>query len=42
MEKLSEYVKTAEAADILGVSQNTPQLWADAGRVKVHRTPTDV
>jgi excisionase family DNA binding protein len=29
--KLSEYVKVAEAAEILGVSRGTVRTWADAG-----------
>lgn len=41
MQKLSEYVKTAEAAEILGCSQNTLRAWADAGRVPVQRNPAN-
>jgi len=41
MTKLSDYVKIAEAARLLGVSQNTLRLWADAGKVKVHRNPAN-
>ena len=33
MEKLNEYVKIAEAAQMLGVSQNTLRAWADDGRI---------
>jgi len=39
MQKLSEYVMTAEAADILGVSQNTLRAWADEGRIPMYRNP---
>lgn len=31
MTKISEYVKVAEAARFLGVSQTTVRKWADAG-----------
>lgn len=41
MTKLSEYVKTAEAARILGVSQNTLRAWAEAGRIPVRRNPAN-
>lgn len=33
--KLDEYVKIAEAASLLGVSQNTLRKWADEGRIPV-------
>lgn len=39
MHKLNEYAMTAEAAEILGVSQNTLRAWADAGRVPMYRNP---
>jgi excisionase family DNA binding protein len=41
VEKLSEYVKIAEAARILGVSQNTLRAWASDGRVPVTRNPVN-
>lgn len=41
MAKLSEYVKTAKAAEILGVSQNTLRTWASAGKIPVHRNPAN-
>ena len=41
MEKLSEYVKIAEAALILGVSQNTLRAWAASGKVPVTRNPVN-
>lgn len=37
--KLSDYVLIAEAADILGVAQNTLRKWADDGKVKTRRHP---
>jgi|GEM_PF-3774264 len=33
MAKLSEYVKVAEAAEILGVSQGTLRTWAENGKI---------
>ena len=39
--KLSEYVKTAEAAEILGVAQNTIRKWAAQGKIPVHRNPAN-
>lgn len=41
MTKLSDYVMTAEAAEILGVSQNTLRKWAEAGQVRVRRNPVN-
>lgn len=41
MTKLSEYVKTAEAAEILGVSQNTLHTWAEAGKIPMRRNPAN-
>jgi excisionase family DNA binding protein len=41
MTKLNDYVKIAEAATILGVSQNTLRLWAEAGKVPVRRNPAN-
>jgi hypothetical protein len=43
MTRLNEYVKTAEAARILGVSQNTVRDWAEAGKIPMRRNPvTDI
>ena len=39
--KLSEYVKVAEAAEILGVSQGTLRNWAEAGKMPMHKNPTN-
>ena len=39
--KLSEYVKVAEAAAILGVSQGTVRSWAEAGKIPMHKNPAD-
>jgi len=41
MTKLSEYVKTAEAAEILGVAQNTVRKWAERGDIPMHRNPAN-
>jgi excisionase family DNA binding protein len=41
MTKLNEYVKTAKAARILGVSQNTLRAWAEAGKIPVRRNPAN-
>lgn len=41
MKNLSEYVKTAEAAQILGVAQNTLRKWAAQGDIPVHRNPAN-
>ena len=41
MKKLSEYVKTAEAAETLGVSQTTLRKWAETGKIPVRRNPAN-
>ena len=41
MTKLSEYVRTAEAAETLGVSQNTLRTWAESGKIAVRRNPAN-
>ncbi len=41
MNKLNEYVKIAEAARILGVSQNTLRAWAEAGKIPMRRNPAN-
>ena len=41
MVKLNEYVKIAEAADILGVSQNTLRNWTASGKLPMHRNPVN-
>jgi excisionase family DNA binding protein len=41
MKNLSEYVKTAEAAQILGVAQNTLRKWGEQGEIPVHRNPAN-
>lgn len=41
MTKLSDFLKTAEAAEILGVSQNTLRAWAKAGKIPVRRNPAN-
>lgn len=39
--KLSEYVKVAEAAEILGVSQGTLRNWSEAGKIPMHKNPAN-
>ncbi len=41
MPKLSDYMKTAEAADHLGVSQNTLRKWAERGDIPMQRNPAN-
>lgn len=41
MEKLTEYVKVAEAAEILGVAQATLRSWAADGKIPMHRNPAN-
>jgi len=41
MTKLTDYVKTAEAAEILGVAQNTLRKWAEQSRIPMHRNPAN-
>jgi len=41
MAKLNQYVKVAEAAEILGVSQGTIRAWAEAGKIPVRRNPAN-
>lgn len=40
-EKLSDYLKTAEAAEFLGVSQNTLRAWAKEGKIPVRVNPVN-
>ena len=39
--KLSEYLKTTEAAEMLGVSQNTLRTWARDGKIRMQRNPAN-
>ena len=41
MTKLKDYVKVAEAAEILGVSQGTVRAWAEAGKIPMYRNPAN-
>jgi len=41
MTKLTDHMKTAEAAEILGVAQNTLRKWAAAGAIPMHRNPAN-
>lgn len=39
--KISEYVKVAEAAKILGISQATLRTWAESGKIPMHKNPAN-
>ena len=39
MSKLTGYLKTGEAAEFLGISQNTLRTWAEHGAIPMHRNP---
>ena len=41
MPKLNEYIKTAEASEILGVAQNTLRKWAKQGKIPMSRNPAN-
>jgi excisionase family DNA binding protein len=41
MNKLTDYVKTAEAAEFLGVAQNTLRKWAARGDIPMRRNPAN-
>jgi excisionase family DNA binding protein len=41
MAKLKDYFQTAEAADYLGVAQNTIRKWAARGAIPMHRNPAN-
>jgi excisionase family DNA binding protein len=41
MPKLSDYLLTADAAECLGVSQNTLRKWAARGDIPMHRNPAN-
>lgn len=41
MTKIAEYVKITEAAEILGVAQNTLRKWAEQGKISMHRNPAN-
>ena len=41
MEKLSDYMRVAEAADYLGVSPNTLRNWGNAGKIAAVRHPVN-
>lgn len=41
MTKLSEYIKVAEAAKMLGVSQGTIRSWSEVGKIPMHRNPAN-
>lgn len=41
MDKLSDYLKTAEAAELLGVSQTTLRKYAELGKIPVRINPAN-
>ncbi|MBL8854417.1 MAG: helix-turn-helix domain-containing protein [Planctomycetaceae bacterium] len=41
MNKLTEYLYTAAAAEYLGVAQNTIRKWAGLGDIPMHRNPAN-
>lgn len=41
MNKLSNFMKIADAAEYLGVSPNTLRNWESAGKIIVHRHPVN-
>ncbi len=41
MNKLSDFMKIADAAEYLGVSPNTLRNWETAGKVLAHRHPVN-
>lgn len=41
VQKLDQYVKTAEAARFLGISQNTLRTWATEGKIPVRINPVN-
>ncbi len=41
MDRLKDYLKTAEAAEFLGVSENTLRTWAANGVIPMHRNPAN-
>lgn len=41
MTKLTQYLKTAAAAEYLGVAQNTLRKWAGRGDIPMHRNPAN-
>ena len=41
MTRIADYVTVVEAAQILGVAQNTLRKWADRGDIRMHRNPAN-
>ncbi len=39
MEKISDFLRVADAADYLGVSPNTLRNWENAGKINALRNP---
>ncbi len=40
-QKLSDYLMTVDAAEFLGVSQNTLRTWAKQGKIEVRVNPVN-
>jgi excisionase family DNA binding protein len=41
MDKLTEYLHTAAAAEYLGIAHNTIRKWAALGEIPMHRNPAN-
>lgn len=41
MPRLDEYLRIKEAAEYLGVCQNTLRNWEHSGKIRVHRHPVN-
>ncbi len=41
MDKLTEYLHTAAAAEYLGIAHNTIRKWAAIGEIPMHRNPAN-
>jgi excisionase family DNA binding protein len=41
MDKLTEYLRTAAAAEYLGIAHNTIRKWAARGEIPMHRNPAN-
>jgi excisionase family DNA binding protein len=41
MNKLTEYLHTAAAAEYIGIAQNTLRKWAARGDIPMHRNPAN-
>lgn len=39
MNKISDYINIKEAAELMGVSENTLRNWHNAGKLKAYKSP---